>query len=122
MSLSDRRFQRYTLTPGAFSLQRMRGTGFFASIGGWKACRVKDMSSAGALILAKQEYHLGALIDIELQTTDGVRMVFRGEVVNLGKDHKTSENKIGVRIHTPDLGSVESTFLENLGKKFREIA
>lgn len=122
MSLSERRFQRYTLTPGAFSLQRMRGTGFFASLGGWKACRVKDMSSAGALVLAKQEYHLGAHIDIELQTTDGVRMIFKGEVVNLGKDHKTSENKIGIRIYAPSEGSIESSFLENLGKKFRETA
>ncbi len=100
----------------------MRGTGLLASLGGWKACRVKDMSSAGALILAKQEYHLGAQIDIELKTTEGVRMVFRGEVVNLGKDHKSNENKIGVRIQAPEQGSVESTFLETLGYKFQACA
>ncbi|KQW19920.1 hypothetical protein ASC85_08720 [Pseudomonas sp. Root401] len=122
MSLSERRFQRYHLTPGAFSRQRIRGTGLLAGIKGWKDCRVKDMSVAGALILAKQEHQLGSKIEVELETTDGTRMVFLGEVVNLGKDHNSNEHKIGMKIQAPKGGSAEAEFLDSLESRFKASA
>lgn len=122
MSLSERRFQRYNLSPGAFSRQRIRVTGLLGSIKGWKDCRVKDMSVAGALILAKQEHQLGSIIEVELETTDGSRMVFKGEVVNLGKDHQSNEHKIGMKIEAPAGGSGEAVFLDSLEGRFKASA
>jgi hypothetical protein len=100
----------------------MRGTGLLGSLKGWKDCRVKDMSIAGALIQAKQEHQLGAKVEVELETIDGARMVFQGEVVNLGKDHKTNENKLGVRLEPAKGGSAEAAFLESLEQRFKACA
>jgi len=119
MSQSERRFQRYTLTTGAFSRQRLRGTGLLGSLKGWKDCRVKDMSTAGAQVLTKQEHYLGAQIEVELVTIEDTRMVFQGEVVNLGKEHNSNENKIGIKLDAPRAGSAEASFLESLGLKFK---
>ena len=119
MSESQRRFQRYTLSPGAFTSQRVRGTGLLGSIKGWKVCRVKDMSVAGALLLTKQDHYLGAGIEIELSTVEGQKLIFKGEVVNLGKDHQTNDNKLGVRIESPKAGSSEAKFVEGLEKRFK---
>lgn len=119
MSQSERRFQRYTLTPGAFSRQRLRGTGLLASLKGWKDCRVKDMSTAGAQVLTKQEHYLGTQIEIELVTVEDARMVFKGEVVNLGKDHTSDESKIGIKLNAPMPGTAEASFLESLERMFR---
>lgn len=122
MSESERRFQRYALTPGAFSRQRVKALGFIGSLKGWKECRVKDMSTAGALLLSKQEHYLGDKIEVELQTVEGVTMVFRGEVVNLGKDHTTSQHRVGVRLEAPEPGTSEALFLDGLQTRFKESA
>lgn len=114
MSESERRHIRYVLAPGEFTRQRLRGCGILASLRGWKDCWVKDMSSAGALLLTKTEHYLGDTIDIELTPTDGKALVFRGEVVNLGKDHATSQNKMGIKLEQPAGSSPESKFLDQL--------
>lgn len=118
MSESERRFNRYVLTPGAFSQQRIRGKGLIGSLKGWKECRVKDMSTAGALVLTKQVHNLGDEIEVELVPVGGVRMVFEGEIVNLGKDHHSNENKLGVRMESPQEGSPEHKFLNSLQARF----
>ncbi|MPQ69318.1 PilZ domain-containing protein [Pseudomonas sp. MWU12-2323] len=122
MSESERRFQRYALTPSAFSRQRVKALGFIGSLRGWKECRVKDMSTAGALLLSKQEHYLGDKIEVELQTVEGRTMVFKGEVVNLGRDHATSQHRVGVRLETPEHGTSEAQFLDGLQTRFKESA
>jgi hypothetical protein len=119
MSESERRFQRYALTPGAFSSQRVKALGFLGLIKGWKDCRVKDMSIAGVLLLTKQQHMLGDKVEVELQTIDGSKMVFLGEVVNLGNDHTTDQHRVGVRIDTPKEGTPESKFLDGLETRFK---
>lgn len=119
MSESDRRFQRYTLAPKAFSSQRVKGTSFLSLLRGWNDCRVKDMSTAGALILAKVGFDLGDEIEVELVTIEGQKMRFHGEVVNLGKDHQTDDNKLGIKIDTPRPSSTEADFLSALPEKFQ---
>lgn len=119
MSEADRRFQRYALTPGAFSKQRVKACGLLGALKGWNTCRVKDMSAAGALVLSKQILCLGDKIVLELTKIDEVQMLFNGEVVNLGKDHTSGLNKLGVRIAPPAAGSAEALFLEKLQELFR---
>lgn len=119
MSESDRRFQRYVLAPDAFTSQRAKGAGLSWLIKGWKDCRVKDMSAAGALLLTKQDFSLGDKIEVELTAKEGQRMVFQGEVVNLGKDHNAGLNKLGIKLGHPTSGSVEERFLEGLEARFR---
>ncbi|MCF5371279.1 PilZ domain-containing protein [Pseudomonas syringae] len=120
MSESERRFQRYTLIPGAFSRQRAKAVGFLGTLKGWKDCRVKDMSTAGALLLTKQEHFLGDKIEIELVTIDTVKLVFVGEVVNAGRDHASNDQKVGIRLETPGPGTPESIFLDGLADRFKE--
>ena len=119
MSESERRFQRYVLAPDPFASQRAKGTGLTALLKGWKDCRVKDMSAAGALLLTKQEFSLGGGIEVELTEKSGNRLVFKGEVVNLGKDHHTNLNKLGVRLDVPGEGSLEARFLAGLESRFK---
>ncbi len=119
MSESDRRFQRYVLTPDAFASQRVKGSGFSWLLRGWKDCRVKDMSAAGVLLLSKQDFSLGEGVEVELTAKDGQRMVFQGEVVNLGKEHNAGQNKIGIKLGATSSGSAEERFLERLAKNFR---
>jgi hypothetical protein len=119
MSESERRFQRYVLAPDAFASQRAKGTGLTALLKGWKDCRVKDMSAAGALLLTKQEFSLGDGIEVELTEKSGNRLVFKGEVVNLGKDHHTNLNKLGVRLDVPGEGALEARFLAGLESRFK---
>nr|WP_192963281.1 PilZ domain-containing protein [Pseudomonas fluorescens]CEK42077.1 hypothetical protein PQBR57_0124 [Pseudomonas fluorescens SBW25] len=120
MSESERRHTRYALSSGEFTRQRLKGCGFLASLKGWKDCRVKDMSSAGALLLSKTEHYLGDQIDLELTAKDGSKLVFRGEVVNLGKDHGTNEHKLGIKIDQPKAGTCEGLFMEGLQAKFKQ--
>ncbi|HBO2935331.1 TPA: PilZ domain-containing protein [Pseudomonas aeruginosa] len=120
MSESERRFQRYVLAPDAFASQRAKGTGLAALLKGWKDCRVKDMSAAGALLLTKQEFSLGDGIEVELTEKGGKRLVFKGEVVNLGKDHHTNLSKVGVKLSEPGNGSLEAQFLGSLESRFRQ--
>ena len=120
MSESERRFQRYDLNPSAFSRQRVKVMGFFGALKGWKDCRVKDMSTAGALVLTKQELLLGDSIEVELTTVEGSKLVFKGEIVNLGRDHMTSESKLGVRLDQTTAASSEHIFLNELNSRFRQ--
>lgn len=122
MSESERRHTRYALSPGEFTRQRLKGCGMLGSIKGWKDCRVKDISSAGALLLSKAEHYLGDNIDLELTATDGSKLVFRGEVVNLGKDHSTNENKLGIKLEQPNAGSREVRFMDSLQARFKQSA
>jgi hypothetical protein len=119
MSESERRFHRYALAPGAFSRQRVRALGFIGFFKSWKECRVKDMSIAGALLLTKQQHILGDKVEVELQTVEGVSMIFLGEVVNLGMDHSTDQHRVGVHIDPPRQGTPESLFLESLPTRFK---
>jgi len=119
MPESLRRFQRYTLAPDEFTQQRLKNRSFFASLMGWKECRVKDMSEAGALILTKHQLGLGDEVQLELSPRQGAKMVFEGEVVNLGIDHATKVNKIGIRLTGPRGGTTEANFLSNLEACFK---
>jgi hypothetical protein len=120
MSESERRFQRYDLNPGAFSRQRVKVSGFIGSLKGWKDCRVKDMSTAGALVLTKQVFLLGDHVEVELTTVEGIRLVFSGEVVNLSKDHSTDESKLGISLGKTAPASSEGIFLSGLSSRFRQ--
>jgi hypothetical protein len=86
---------------------------------GWKECRVKDMSEAGALILTKHRLDLGDEVQLELSPKQGAKMVFEGDVVNLGIDHATKVNKIGIRLTSPRGGTTEATFLIKLEACFK---
>lgn len=120
MSESERRHVRYALPSGEFTRQRLKGRGMFGSLKGWKDCRVKDMSSAGALVLTKAEHYLGDTIDIELTGTNGSKLVFSGEVVNLGKDHAANLNKMGIKIVPPQGSSAEAKFLAGLQTSYKQ--
>lgn len=122
MSESERRHTRYALSTGEFSRQRVKGCGMFASLKGWRDCRVKDMSSAGALLLTKTEHYLGDFVHLELTATEGSKLLFKGEVVNLGKDHNTNEHKLGIRIDQPKVGTREAKFLDGLQDRARQKA
>lgn len=122
MSESERRHTRYALSSGDFAHQRLKGCGMLASLKGWKDCRVKDMSSAGALLLTKSEHNLSDLIDLELTFKDGNKLVFRGEVVNLGKDHTTNQHKLGIKIDQPKTCSREARFLDGLQVRYKQSA
>lgn len=119
MSESERRHTRYALSPGEFTRQRLKGCGMLGSLKGWKECWVKDISSAGAAVLAKSDHYLGDYIDLELTATDGSRLVFKGEVVNLGKDHGTDQHKLGIKIDQPKSGSREAKFLDGLQTRYK---
>ena len=122
MSESERRHIRYALSSGEFTRQRLKGSGMLGSLKGWKECRVKDISSAGALLLTKTEHYLGDFIDLELISLDGSKLLFRGEVVNLGKDHTTNQHKVGVKITTPIPGSGEAIFLNGIPARYKQSA
>lgn len=122
MSESQRRFQRYNLNPNAFTRQRVKSAGLIGSLKGWRECRVKDMSAAGALILTKVDFMMGDKLDIELMTTEGARLVFKGEVVNLGRDHLNNDTKLGISISKAEAGSPEAGFLNDLERKFKQSA
>ncbi|NVL48649.1 PilZ domain-containing protein [Pseudomonas syringae pv. actinidiae] len=122
MSESERRHTRFVLPMGEFSRQRVKGRGMFASLRGWKDCRVKDMSSAGALLLTTAEHNLGDFVDLELTATAGSKLVFRGEVVNLGKDHATAQNKVGIKLDHLKTGSNEANFLASLQARYAQNA
>ena len=122
MSESERRHIRYALPSGEFTRQRLKVRGMLGSLKGWKDCRVKDMSSAGVLVLAKTEHYLGDTIDIELTGMDGRTLTFTGEVVNLGKDHAANLNKVGVKIVQPGATSAEAKFLAGLQARYKQSA
>lgn len=122
MSESERRYTRYALPAGEFTRQRLKCCGIFGSLKGWKECRVKDISSAGALLLTRTEHYLGDFIDLELVSSDGTKLLFRGEVVNLGSDHSTNQHKVGVKIATPSPGSGEAIFLNGIQNRYKQSA
>lgn len=122
MSESERRHTRYALSSGEFTRQRLKRCGMLGFLKGWKECRVKDISSAGALLLTKTEHYLGDLIDLELLTSGGIKLLFRGEVVNLGKDHSTNQHKVGVKITTPTPGSGEAIFVNGIQTRYKQNA
>lgn len=119
MSESDRRFQRYNVSAGSFSNQRVKVEGFLGSLKGWGGCKVKDMSEAGALVLTKRLLSMGDTVIIEMTPRGGVPMNFRGEVVNIGTEHVSGWAKLGVRLITPGQGSREMTFLETLSDHYK---
>ncbi|MFL1449382.1 PilZ domain-containing protein [Pseudomonas tritici] len=122
MSESQRRFQRYDLNPAAFSKQRVKAAGLIGAFKGWRDCRVKDMSAAGALVLAKVEFMMGDKLEVELTTLEGTRLVFKGEVVNLGRDHSSHETKLGITLGKTTPGSSENSFLNELERRFKQSA
>ncbi len=120
MSESLRRFQRYSLPPGALKSQRIKVPGVVGTIKGWSDCMVKDVSVAGALILSKTLQKLGDKIVLELTPHQGEPMLFQGEVVNLGKDHNSGMHKLGIKLFEPKAGSEQSSFLETLSERYPE--
>ena len=122
MSESERRHTRYALSSGEFTRQRLKRCGMLGSLKGWKECRVKDISSAGALLLTKTEHYLGDFINLELLSSGGSKLLFRGEVVNLGKDHSTNQHKVGVKIATPTPGSGEAIFVNGIQTRYKQNA
>tara|TARA_R110002124_G_scaffold128157_19_gene288715 strand:+ start:12076 stop:12444 length:369 start_codon:yes stop_codon:yes gene_type:complete len=120
MSESDRRYQRYFISEGAFKSQRIKGSSFIGTLKGWMDCQIRDLSYAGAQVYSNAKLGLGAKIEIKLTSDQGKEMNFKGEVVNIGRDLATSQQKLGVRIEEPAVGSKEANFLGDLSENFEK--
>lgn len=120
MNASDRRHTRYVIREEALLSQKISGKGLLAAIRGQVDCRVRDMSVAGALVLASRKYGIGDVIDLELTERSGRQLRLGGKVVNCGIDASTGLNKLGISLSAPRSGTPEHAFLEQLASNFAE--
>jgi hypothetical protein len=101
--------------------QHVRVKGLFGIVRGWSVCRIKDLSCAGVMVLTERQLGIGDRIDIRLIDRSGARLSFRGEVANVGRDHREDRFKIGIALHVTAADAKENQFLCTLADRFREV-
>lgn len=100
--------------------QHVRVKGIFGLVRGWTVCRIKDLSCAGVMVLTERELGIGDTIDIRLIDRSGESLYFKGQVANVGRDHREDRYKIGVALNVTAEDVKENQFLSNLAERFRE--
>ena len=117
MNASNRRHTRYTVPEGALADQRIRPHGMLSGFRAWSDCRVRDMSIAGALVLARKSIGSGSAVSIRLTLRTGEQLIYDGTVVNVsGGDN--GEYRLGVSLSEAQPGTPEHTFLHDLASVF----
>src|SRR5690606_5531779 len=117
MNASNRRHTRYTVPEGALSDQKLRPNGILSGLRGWTDCRVRDMSIAGALVLARKSIGTGTAVSLRLTLRTGEELVYHGTVVNVSDGGK-GEYRMGVSLENANPGTPEHTFLHDLESVF----
>ncbi|MBA1306714.1 PilZ domain-containing protein [Stutzerimonas xanthomarina] len=117
MNASNRRHTRYTVPEGALADQKLRPQGMLSGLRGWTDCRVRDMSIAGALVLAKKSLGSGSAVSIKLILRTGEELIYHGTVVNVS-DGGRGEYRLGVSLGDVQPGTHEHTFLHDLASVF----
>lgn len=120
MNASSRRHIRYIIPEAALLSQKIHGKGLVAFFRGQSDCRVRDLSSAGALILADRKFGIGDVVCLELTQRNGLGLRFEGKVVNCGTEPGSGKRKYGVSLTPPKRDSGEHQFLESLASSFQE--
>ncbi|KZN20741.1 MULTISPECIES: PilZ domain-containing protein [Pseudomonas] len=121
MSETERRHTRYIVPEGAMASQHVRVYGIFGIVRGWSVCRIKDLSRAGVMVLTERQLGIGDRINIRLVDREGVSLNFKGEVANVGRDHREERFKIGIALHVTAQDVKETQFLDALAERFREV-
>lgn len=121
MSESQRRFQRYAVQAGSLSSQRYKEAGVLGFLRGWTDCKVTDLSHAGALVVSSKMLDMGSVLAIEITPkSSGDKLTFHGEVMNIGREPKQGTYRFGVKLFTPERGTKELLYLEQLPTIFKE--
>ena len=100
--------------------QQIKTKGIFGGLKGWSECRVRDLSSAGALVLSEKKLDIGDHVLMRLSLRTGWDLEFNGKIVNCGTDVTSGKYKLGVSIDEPSEETTEYRFLRDLNKTFVE--
>jgi len=118
MSQENRRHTRYSIPEGEVTRLQVKPQGVMSIFSGWSDATVRDMSSAGMLVMTEKRMTIGDGVTVRMELKDGSALSFNGEVVNASTDHSSGKKKLGISIFEPGSGSTEQAFLTGLSDRF----
>lgn len=118
MSHEDRRHTRYSIPEGEVKCLQVKPKGVMNILAGWSDATVRDMSSAGMLVMSEKRMAIGDGVVVRMKLRDGSEFSFDGQVVNASTDYVSGKKKLGISIAAPAAGSIELDFLKGLSERY----
>lgn len=116
----NRRHERFSIPNGWLKNQDIKISGFFGILSGWGACKVKNISPAGMLILTNKRMTVDDQVTVRLSNPKYQGLMFNCKIAHCANDHPTGMFKVGVSILENELGKAEERFLSELGLNFEK--